>query len=153
MTREWRNIIEAAYAPAQDRFRAAFRGPASEADMSAVEKALKVALPVELRELLSFSNGIAEQQNFRGTFDDVRWIVWPCDELVRANKAKRRGDPSGFCKRYLFFSGNASTSDYALPLDPDAPRSVIRWYPVEDEIEPLAESVEEMFELMAKREA
>jgi hypothetical protein len=99
---------------------------ATERELAAVEAACGVALPQELRDILSESNGLLS--GYGGT------LLWSTDEIVRHNKEFRtdqslRGKYQPFDK--LFFIGDDASGDqfaYAVELDGKIRRSdIYRW--------------------------
>lgn len=70
---------------------AAFSSPASQEEIQAIERALSIKLPRELRELLAESNGIS------GSYGGG--LVWPADRIVTDNVTFR----SSFDGLYMSF--------------------------------------------------
>jgi len=60
-------------------------GPASESEITQVERRLAATLPVELKSFLRQHNGSVKET------DEVRWRFWPCAEIT--SHAHYRGEP------------------------------------------------------------
>jgi hypothetical protein len=72
-----------------------FFPPASFAQLVAVEKALAVTLPDELRELLAETNGVKGEYGF--------WLVWPTEKIEKDN---------------LFFRSFPDFRELYMPFEP-----------------------------------
>jgi cell wall assembly regulator SMI1 len=151
---DWKSHIEDCYQVCRDR-RPIFSPGASPAELAALEKSLGITLPPVLRALLGATNGVMEQEDIHdnGVFSNVRWIVWPCEMCVQRNLDKRElQNDHGIGSDYVFFTGSGSESDYAVPLNRDssAELEVVEWYPINDDLLPIAPSVAELFVLFGK---
>ena len=60
---------------------ATFYPGASDAQLTALEKAMGVAIPTELRQLLMESNGVHGQYELR--------LIWPIEEIIKQNSNLR----------------------------------------------------------------
>ena len=88
------------------------QGPATPAVVDSAERALGVALPVSLRDLLSQSNGVLDRHQSR--------LVWPAESIAEANLSFRRNEE--FAELYmpfdclLFFGESGSGDQFAFPI-------------------------------------
>jgi SMI1/KNR4 family protein SUKH-1 len=106
---------------------AEFHPPATLEQLVAVEAALEVTLPVELKALLLETNGV------EGQYGPA--FVWSTDEILSRN-LEMRADwrPGGWLEGYmpvdhLLFFGDLGNGDLVFfPITPDGVRSrVYRW--------------------------
>jgi hypothetical protein len=85
---------------------------ASELQLAAVEQALGVALPAELRQLLLETNGVSGTLGLQ--------LVWSTEEIIKRNLEKRRDEV--FRDSYmpfdhlLFFADAGNGDQFAFPI-------------------------------------
>jgi hypothetical protein len=137
--KSWRQLISSAVPDAE------FANTASEQQLAAVEHALGIQLPPELRELLLELNGL------RGNYGAE--IVWPAEEIHKRNQEFRTSE--AFKELYmpfdnlLFFGDDGGGDQFAFPIHRDGlihKRDVFRWKHETDERIWLANCLEVFFE-------
>lgn len=144
----WREIIDGAYTERsedeRDVVRAEYEHGASRGDLAALVKELGCALPADLQSLLLESNGFMEVFEIEGRFVENMWIVWPASELPDNNRHRREEIEEPRPPGYLLVFASAGADGILFAFDTRSPKSgVVAWFPIEDEIRPLASSLRE----------
>jgi hypothetical protein len=120
----WRDLITALDSTAQ------YVVGASEIQIVALQNALGVTLPEDLRALLRESNGIRDQYGF--------CIVWSVEEILLYNREMRTlPQYSSYCKPFtdlLFFADAGNGDRFAFPIyQGEVPQNAIFAWDHEDD--------------------
>jgi len=116
----WKDLTKS-YAPD-----AKFAGPASEAHIATVEKALNIQLPPQLREFLLEADGLSADYGSR--------VIWSLDHLQEQNQQFRT--TAGFQELYmpfdhlLLFGDHSGGDHFAFAIQADGQihaRDIFRW--------------------------
>ena len=138
----WKRLVKKAASDAE------FAGPASDSQLTAVEKALGIQLPQDLRELLLEFDGVMAHYG--------AGVVWSASEIQKQNQMFRTDE--GFKELYmpfdhlLFFGADGGGDQFAFPIHADGQihkRDIFRWKHESDERVWLANSLEVFFERKA----
>lgn len=150
----WRELITCIY---QDRANLAGVGSrpdffprASSEEIGNAETQLNVRLPASLRSLLLESDGVMDMMSVDGgDWFDSMWLLWSLDAIAEQNSAiLDAGDGMQKCglRRMLFFAGaGADGILFGFPITDEGvcSPSVVVWHPIANEVDEVAESLEE----------
>ena len=144
----WREIIDGAYTERSEDERefvgAKYEHGASRKDLLALVNELGCALPADLQSLLLESNGFTEVLEVEGRLVENMWTVWPASELPDNNRHRHEETEEPKPPEYLLVFASAGADGILFAYDTRSPESgVVAWFPVEDEIRPLASSLRE----------
>ena len=143
---DWQAFFRDNYPPAADPMRRPrFSSPAAAADLSDLESALGGELPIEVRQLLTQTDGILDELLIEGDWLVNDWLIWPCSELrLQVDQHREDGVPD----EYLAFS--PAGADGILFLcstgsDQGTQSPVSVWHPIEQTIETIANSLADFY--------
>jgi hypothetical protein len=151
----WREFITGSYAVAPEQpgiaSKPEFYPGASEDEIAGAELRLNARLPAPLQSLLLESNGVMGMMAIDGgEWFKEGWLLWTLAEVIEQNlwyrsetgKATYKRD---FCKVVFFADAGSDGILFGFPVREDqicAP-SIVVWYPIEDELEDIAASLED----------
>ncbi|MFN3152289.1 SMI1/KNR4 family protein [Bremerella sp.] len=146
----WRERVERAYDSRVNAegtsSRPAFYPPCGIHQINQAEERLGVSLPAGLKSLLLESDGLMDLLSVDGhEYFESLWLVWPIEMIVNENQ---RVTQQGTVDRLFFASAGTDGILFGCPasLNDDAECAVLAWYPMEDRIVPLADSLGEFIE-------
>ncbi|RTQ45600.1 SMI1/KNR4 family protein [Hymenobacter gummosus] len=120
--------------------------PAAEAALQQLEQAAAAPLPGQLRDLYRLSNGIAEYMDLGAGVELVGYLVLPAEEAAGENRAVRL-HPQSPTEATLLIFAHAYTDGgrfgFRVADLPAAQSAVYCWFPLEDELELVANSLPE----------
>ena len=128
-----------------------FRPGASAAAVAAAEQRVGVRFPPSLRSLLQQTNGVMEQMQIGGALENIHWLFWPVDQLVKENESHRTiaaEHHMGPANAVLFFAdAGADGISFGFPVKENGkcrPRVVV-WHPIGDTVTEVAPTLEDFF--------
>jgi hypothetical protein len=139
---DWKAFIREHYPTAGDPpSRPRFQRPAMSKELSELEFALGGRLPDDIKEVLTQTDGILDELLIGGEWLENIWLMWPCSELKLLVKSHRE---AGVPHEYLAFSPAGADGILflcSIGSDHGTESPVFVWSPIENTIEPIAESL------------
>lgn len=151
----WREFIAGIYADTPEQpgiaSKPEFYSGASADEIADAELRLNARLPASLRSLLLESNGVMGMMAIDGgDWFKEHWLLWTLAEVIEQNlwyrsetgKETYRRD---FCQVVFIADAGSDGILFGFPVEEDqicAP-SIVVWYPIEDELEDIAASLED----------
>ena len=126
-----------------------FRPPALPQDIAALENLLEVKFPIDLRELLSESNGVMDCMQYKQEWMEIGWLLWPVAEIQKQitwfrSNTVYRGYETRF-DDFLFFAGagfDGIVFGYSIASSKVKQDGIYVWYPIRDMANMVVSSLE-----------